>query len=106
MIVEERMNITVSEAPEGVTIRIAGVMKKQDGMNLSEKITQVGKSKPKTIVLDFTNLAAVSLDSLPFLVSAVERVPVGKYKIKAIGANEIVKKSLRGAEFERVGVIE
>ena len=105
MIVEERMNITVSEAPEGVTIRIAGVMKKQDGMILSEKITQVGKSKPKTIVLDFTNLAAVSLDSLPFLVSAVERVPVESIKSKP-SARTNCQKSLRGAEFGRVGVIE
>ena len=103
MIVEERMNITVSEAPEGVTIRIAGVMKKQDGMNLSEKITQVGKSKPKTIVLDFTNLAAVSLDSL-LLVSAVERVPLESIKSKPSARTDV--KSLLGAEFERVGVIE
>lgn len=101
------MNIEVVAEPNELTIKITGILKKQDGMELGECILREVKNyKPKQLVLDCTNLAAVSFDSVPPIVSAIERSRIGKYNVRSVRCNSVVERTLRGSDFERVGRIE
>ncbi len=100
------MKVEVIESEEGAVIKIVGVMKKSDAIELSSKIEAVGKSKPKKLALDCSELAAVAFDSVPFIVSALERARVGKQNVSAFGCNNVVERTLRGYDFERIGKLE
>ncbi len=86
---------------------ITGILKKHDGMELGDCIIrEVQNHKPKQLTLDCTNLAAVSFDSMPPIVSAIERSRVSKYNVHAVRCNPVVERTIRGSDFERVGRIE
>lgn len=99
------MKVDVIENEDGVIIKITGVMKKPDAIELSNKIEAVGKTRPKKLALDCSQLAAVAFDSVPFIVSALERARVGKQNVCAFGCNNVVERTLRGYDFERIGKI-
>lgn len=100
------MQISISQSPEGVILQISGIMKKPDGIELSNQLANLGRNKPASLILDVSNLAAASNDSIPFMVSALERLRIGKNKVTATGANPVVKRTLIGCGFERVGKVE
>ncbi len=100
------MTITQSKTDEGLVLLVEGLMKKSDGMQLADEIGKAARTKPGKLILDLSNLAAVSFDSVPFVVSAVERARLGKNNVIARGANSVVKRTFRGSDFERVGKLE
>ncbi len=101
------MNIEIVTHENVLTLKITGILKKPNGMELGDCIVQEVKNhKPKQLILDCTNLAAVSFDSVPPIVSAVERSRVGKNNVCAVKCNSVVERTLRGSDFERVGRIE
>jgi len=100
------MRITYSQTDEGTVLVVEGMMKKNDGMRLADEIDKAARAKPHSLILDLTSLAAVSFDSVPFIVSALERCPLGKNNVIARGANDVVERTFRGSDFERVGKFE
>lgn len=99
------MRLEVSTNQEEVVFGISGIMKKSDGMALADQIHHYAQIRPKKLTLDFTNLASISPDSVPLVVSALEQSGVGKYNTHALGCNPIVGRTLQENEFERVGMI-
>lgn len=100
------MQVRQEESENGLTLVIEGIMKKADGMALAETISGIARNKPKKLTLDFTNLVAASDDSLPLVVSALERARIGKNNLTAKGVNAIVQRTLRGSGFDRIGTFE
>lgn len=100
------MKLEVTNTDSGVVIGIKGVLKKADGMQVADEILKVAKSRPKTLILDCSELAAVSFDSVPFIVSALERARLGKNNVVASGCNNVIERTFRGSDFERVGKLE
>ncbi len=100
-----RMRLEVSATQEEVVFGVSGIMKKTDGMDLAGQIQHYSRIHPKKLTLDFTNLASLSSDSVPFVVAALEQSGVGKYNIHALGCNPAVGRTLQDNEFERVGMI-
>lgn len=100
------MQIQVSATGEETTIVISGMLKKTDGMRLADEIAQSVRQRPKKLILDCSSMVAISLDSIPLLISALERSRVGKTNIVCSGCNEVVARSLRGFDFERVARLE
>ena len=100
------MRFEVEETEDGVIVAISGILKKLDAMQLANEIAKVTHSKPKKLALDFSELSALSLDSVPFIVSAIERARLGKQNVRAFGYNSMVGRALRSGNFERVGTLE
>lgn len=100
------MKVEIIENEDCVVIKIVGVMKKPDAIEFSRTIEELGKSRPKKLALDCSELAAVAFDSVPFIVSALERIRVGKKNLRAFGCNNVVERTLRGYDFERIGILE
>lgn len=100
------MQVQVTTSGDEAIITITGMLKKADGMQLAEEIAKTVRQRPKKLVLDCTNMVAISLDSIPLVISALERTRVGKANIMCTGCNQVVERSLRGFDFERVGRLE
>lgn len=100
------MKVEIFENEEGAVIKITGVIKKPDAIELSNQIEAVAKSRPKKLALDCSELAAMAFDSVPFIVSALERARVGKQNVRAFGCNNVVERTFRGYDFERIGKLE
>ncbi|MFH1742895.1 MAG: hypothetical protein ABIH23_28150 [bacterium] len=100
------MDIAVNVMEDGVVVVLRGVLKKPEAMQLGEEILKAAHGHPKKLALDCSELAALSFDSVPFIVSALERSRLGKRNIRAFGCNSVVERTLRGADFERVGSLE
>lgn len=99
------MDIQVAHESEGIVITVSGVMKKEDAKQLSETIDSVKATRPKKLAFNFTDLAAMSYDSCPYLVSSLERARIGKQNVQAFGCNNVIERTLRGGGFERVGTL-
>lgn len=97
------MDIRVDSIDDGVVIKLTGVLKKPDALKVADAIINAGKSRPARLALDCSELAAVAFDSVPFIVSALERARVSKKNVRALGCNNVVERTFRGADFERVG---
>ncbi|MEW6237869.1 MAG: STAS domain-containing protein [Candidatus Omnitrophota bacterium] len=100
------MKIEITQTEEGVILSLVGVLKKAEAIEAGDQIAKIARQKPKKLALDCSQLAALSLDSAPFLVSALERARLGKNNVRAFGCNSVVERTLRGADFERVGILE
>ena len=99
------MKIEILDGEDQITLVITGMLRKADGMRLGDEIDKIARKRPKQLVLDCANVVAISLDSIPLLISALERSRIGKKNITMIGCNTVVERSLRGFDFERVGVL-
>lgn len=99
------MQIEATHEEDAVILTIVGVMKKEDAKQLADTITDVARTRPKKLALNCTSLAAMSYDSCPFIVSALERARLGKGNVRAFGCNNVIERTLRGGSFERVGSI-
>lgn len=100
------MQIDVNKTDDGVVLSLIGIIKKADAMNLADEINKIARQKPTKFALDCTQLATLSIDSAPFIVSALERGRFGKNNVRAFGCNQNVERTLRGSGFERVGQFE
>jgi anti-anti-sigma regulatory factor len=100
------MKIEKTTTQTGCVIGILGIMKKADGMKLADEILSVARAKPQTLILDCKDLVAMSYDSIPFVVSAIERTRLGKKNVIASNCNSVIARTLRGADFERVATLE
>ncbi len=99
------MQVELNQNEDGVILKISGVVRKQDAMQLADQINALSRKRPKRLALDCSQLITISLDSAPFIFSALERLRIGKQNLCAFSCNENVKKTLRGAGFERIGDI-
>ncbi|RJP22197.1 MAG: hypothetical protein C4527_22155 [Candidatus Omnitrophota bacterium] len=99
------MQVEITEADEGVVITITGILKKPDAIELGDTIAKLLQKKPKKLAIDCSNLAAMSFDSVPFIVTAIERGRIGKRNVRAFGCNNVIERTLRGGGFERVGIL-
>ncbi len=99
------MQIQILESEEGTIVTVSGIMKKNDAIELGDTILQILQKKPKKFALDLSELAAMSFDSVPFIVSAIERGRIGKQNVRAFGCNNVIERTLRGGGFERVGFL-
>ncbi len=97
------MQIEVNKTDDGVILSLIGIIKKTDAMDLAEEINKIARQKPSKLALDCTQLATLSIDSAPFIISALERGRFGKNNVQAFGCNQNVERTLRGSGFERVG---
>ncbi len=97
------MQFEITKSEEGIILSVSGVLKKNDAIALADEISKQISGKPKKLALDFSDLAAISFDSIPFIVSAIERGRLGKQNIRVFGCNSVVERTLRGGGFERVG---
>ncbi len=97
------MKIEILDEENQITLVITGMLRKADGMRLADEIEKIARKRPKKLVLDCSDVVAISLDSIPLFISALERSRIGKKNISAIGCNSVVERSLRGFDFERVG---
>lgn len=100
------MQIQISTSGEETVLTITGMLKKADGMRLADEIAKIARKRPKKLLLECSNMIAISLDSIPLVISALERLRIGKENIVCTGCNEVVERSLRGFDFERVGQLE
>ncbi len=100
------MQVDMSEDERGLVLAIQGILKKPDAMELNNAILAVAQKKPDHLTLDFSEMPAMSFDSVPFIVSALERGRLGKRNVSAAGCNSVVERTLRGGGFERVGTFE
>lgn len=100
------MQFQVSNSGEETILTVTGMLKKADGMRLSDEIAKIARQRPKKLTLDCANMIAISLDSIPLVISALERSRVGKANIVCRGCNEVVDRSLRGFDIERVCRLE
>jgi hypothetical protein len=100
------MQILASKSGDDVVLTVTGLLKKTDGMRLADEIAKAARQRPKQLILDCASMVAISLDSIPLVISALERSRVGKANIICRGCNEVVERSFRGFDFERVGRLE
>ena len=100
------MQVEMREDEEGIVLEIKGILKRAEAMELADTILRTAREKPNHLTLDCTEMPALSFDSVPFVVSALERTRLGKKKVSAVGCNSVVERTLRGGDFERVGTIE
>lgn len=100
------MQVHMSESEDGIILSLIGIIKKPDAMELSDKIAKIARNKPKKLALDCTQLATLTVDSAPFVISALERLRLRKENLKAFGCNNNVSKTFRGCGFERIGALE
>ncbi len=99
------MKFVLAHEGDGAVITISGVMKKEHAKQIAETIAEVSRLKPKKLALDCSELSAMSYDSCPFIVSALERARIGKDNVRALGCNNVIERTLRGGGFERVGTL-
>ena len=99
------MKIEVTRSETGIILSLSGVLKKEEAKQVADTITELAADKPKKLALDCTGLAAVAFDSMPILISALERARIGKGNVRVFGCNSVVERVIRGSGFERIGTI-
>ncbi len=100
------MDMQIEKDGPRTCVELIGILKKDDARQVSSALEEIPATGCTELVINCTNLAAISYDSVGYLVSTLERLKNRRVKCIVRGANPVALKALQAGGLGRVARLE